>query len=158
MWLGNLRWYGLKGFQEMGRNFWQVLCFSIEKTSKSSREGGIWGEAGWGNITYPGFTPVQDFTLYILFIQWNFFLDIRIFVFEVAYHTAHTGLENHSTVIPKGRMSWRDVRPNNFVWSVGSGLVWHGVWQPRPLPPPPRYWTIFPHGPLAVNSRAKSRV
>lgn len=51
------------------------------------------------------------------------FLDIRIFVFEVAYHTAHTGLlENHSTVIPKGRMSWRDVRPSNFVWSVGSGL------------------------------------
>lgn len=61
----------LKGFQEMGRNFSQVL-FLNRKTSKSSREGGIWGEAGWRD-TCSAFVPVRDFSLYILFIRWNFF-------------------------------------------------------------------------------------
>jgi len=37
--------------------------------------------------------------LCIFFSYYGIFLDIRIFVFEVAYHT---GLENHTAVIPKG--------------------------------------------------------
>lgn len=55
----------------------------------------------------------------ILYILWDFFW-ISIFVLEVAYHTAHTRLENHTTVIPKGQMNWRGIRPSNFVSSVGS--------------------------------------
>lgn len=62
----------LRGFQEMGRNFSRVL-FLNRKTSKSSGEGGIWGEAGRGSTPCSGFVPVQDLTLYILFILWNFF-------------------------------------------------------------------------------------
>lgn len=55
------------------QKFLTSALFLNRKTSKSSREGGIWGKAGWGNVTCPGFVPVQDFSLYILFILWNFF-------------------------------------------------------------------------------------
>lgn len=89
-----------EGFQAVGRNFSQVLS-SQQKDFSELQGGSIWGEAGWGNITCPDLFPVQDFSLYIIFILWNFFGHQDISVFEITYQLLTLDKKKTTVICPK---------------------------------------------------------
>lgn len=101
------------------------------------------GRSWVGKHHRPGLVPAGFFLAYSFHTMDFFFGRRDISVFEIVDQLLTLDKKNHTNVIPKGRMSWRETRRSHSVLS--AVLTVRSLWQPPSRPSSPAL-THLPSG------------